>query len=73
MPPLAAVRLAFVPPLANDKGNDGIWLVVARVPDVGNVTLVVLVIVNVLVKAPDVVKLPPSVMVLAPLLTPVPP
>jgi len=47
--------------------------VVAKVPEVGNVTLVGAVIVKVDEKAPDVVKLPPSVIVLAPLFMPVPP
>ena len=46
---------------------------VARVPLIGNVTLVAAVIVKVEAKAPDVVKLPPRVKVLEPLLTPVPP
>ena len=51
----------------------GIWLVVAKVPEVGNVTAVAAVMVKVLAKAPDVVKLPPKVSVDRPLLTPVPP
>ena len=46
---------------------------VANVPVVGNVTLVVAVDVNVVAKAPLVVKLPPSVIVLPLLFTPVPP
>jgi hypothetical protein len=46
---------------------------VASVPVVGNVTPVGPVIVNVDANAPDVARLPPSVMVFAPLLTPVPP
>jgi hypothetical protein len=49
------------------------WLVVASVPDVGNVTLVNAVIVKVDAKAPLVVKFPPNVIVLVALLTPVPP
>jgi len=73
MPPFDAVKLALVPPLANDKGKEGIWDVVARVPEVGKVTDVVLVMVKVEAKAPEVVKLPPRVMVLDPLFTPVPP
>ncbi len=44
-----------------------------KVPDVGKVTLVEAVEVNVTGNAPDVVKLPPNVIVLAPLFTPVPP
>ena len=73
MPPFAAVKLAPVPPFAKDKGRDGIWLVVAKVPDVGNVTPVIPVIVNVDANAPTVARLPPSVRVDAPLLMPVPP
>src|SRR4029077_1254563 len=46
---------------------------VANVPEVGNVTDVVFVIVNVESNAPDVVKLPPRVIVLLVLATPVPP
>jgi nitric oxide synthase oxygenase domain/subunit len=47
--------------------------VVAKVPEVGKVTDVLPVIVKVDVKAPEVVKLPPKVIVEAPLFTPVPP
>jgi hypothetical protein len=47
--------------------------VVANVPLVGNVTLVVFVSVPVKVYAPLKVTLPPIVIVLEPLLTPVPP
>ena len=47
--------------------------VVAKVPDVGNVTVVIPVIVKVEANAPLVVNEPPSVMVDAPLFTPVPP
>jgi hypothetical protein len=46
---------------------------VARVPVVGRVKVVVAVAVRVVVNAPDVVKFPPSVIVLEPLFTPVPP
>ena len=46
---------------------------VASVPDVGNVTDVAPVIVKVLAKAPDVVRLPARVIVDEPLFTPVPP
>lgn len=46
---------------------------VAKVPVVGNVTLVVAVSVRVVPNAPDVVKLPPNVIVLPVLATPVPP
>jgi hypothetical protein len=46
---------------------------VAKVPVVGSVTLVPAVTVRVVANAPDVVKLPPRVIVEAPLLTPVPP
>ena len=44
-----------------------------NVPDVGNVTVVFAVAVNVVLNAPDVTKFPPRVTVLAPLFTPVPP
>lgn len=44
-----------------------------RVPEVGKVMLVVPVVVNVIGLAPEVVRLPPRVMVLLPLFTPVPP
>jgi hypothetical protein len=47
--------------------------VVARVPVVGRVTLVVAVAVRVVANAPDVVKLPPRVIVLPVFATPVPP
>ena len=46
---------------------------VASVPDVGKVTFVVPVMLKVEAKAPEVVRLPPSVMVLPVLATPVPP
>ena len=46
---------------------------VASVPAVGKVTFVVPVVVKVVLKAPTVVRLPPSVIVRDPLLTPVPP
>jgi hypothetical protein len=48
-------------------------VVVDRVPDVGNVTEVGPVIVNVDAKAPLVARFPASVKVEVPLLTPVPP
>ena len=51
----------------------GSWLVVASVPDVGKVTPVMPVMVNVLANAPRVDKLPASVSVEEPLLMPVPP
>ena len=47
--------------------------VTARVPDVGNVTLVLSVAVNCREYAPLVTKFPPNVIVLVPLFTPVPP
>ena len=53
--------------------NDSVPNNVASVPVVGNVTVVAPVIVNVLSNTPLVVKLPPSVMVLPLLFTPVPP
>ena len=46
---------------------------VAKVPVVGRVTVVAAVAVNVVAKAPEVVKFPPKVIVLVPLSTPVPP
>ena len=46
---------------------------VARVPVVGRVTVVFAVAVRVVLNAPEVVRLPPRVIVLVPLLTPVPP
>ena len=46
---------------------------VAKVPVVGKVTVVAAVVVNVVAKAPEVVKSPPNVMVLFPLSMPVPP
>ena len=46
---------------------------VANVPDTGKVTAVFAVVVNAVVKAPEVVKLPPNVIVFPVLLTPVPP
>ena len=42
-------------------------------PLMGRVRAVVAVVVKVVLNAPDVVKLPPNVMVFVPLLTPVPP
>jgi hypothetical protein len=44
-----------------------------NVPDVGRVTDVDAVAVSVVLNAPDVVRFPPNVIVLEPLLTPVPP
>jgi hypothetical protein len=73
MPPLLAVKEAPVPPFANVIGKTGIRAVVAKVPEVGNVTLVLPVNVPANVKAPDIAKLPPIVMVLVPLFMPVPP
>lgn len=46
---------------------------VARVPVVGRVIFVLAVAVSVVVNAPDVVRLPPRVIVLPELLAPVPP
>ena len=53
--------------------NDSIPAKVANVPVVGNVTLVLAVEVKVVVKAPDVVRFPPIVIVLSVFATPVPP
>jgi hypothetical protein len=46
---------------------------VANVPDAGKVTAVFAVVVNSVLKAPEVVKLPPKVIVFPVLSTPVPP
>lgn len=43
------------------------------VPDIGSVTLVLAVTVKVVVKAPEVVRFPPKVIVLPVFATPVPP
>jgi hypothetical protein len=61
----------IVPTLAKDERV--VTALFTNVPDVGRVTLVVPVTVNVVLNAPEVVKFPPSVIVLDPLLTPVPP
>ena len=63
--------LVIVPTVA--RLESAVTAVFTSVPLVGNVTLVVPVTVNVVANAPEVVKLPPRVMVLDPLLTPVPP
>ena len=59
------VRVLFV--------NVSVLARVARVPVVGSVTFVLAVEARVVANAPDVVRSPPKVMVLLPLLTPVPP
>jgi hypothetical protein len=73
---------AIVNPFAADVGVKPLTVLfvsastpanVARVPDAGNVTFVAAPTVNVVLNAPLVVRFPPSVIVLAPLLTPVPP
>jgi hypothetical protein len=51
----------------------GIWDVVAKVPDVGKVTVVMPVMVNVDAKAPEVARFPARVNVFVLLFTPVPP
>ena len=56
-----------------DKDDKVATPVLTSVPDVGRVTLVAPVVVNVKALAPEVVKFPPSVIVLAPLFIPVPP
>ena len=55
------------------KTDNGSVSAVKSVPEVGSVTFVRPVVVNVTLFAPDIVKLPPSVMVLNPLFIPVPP
>jgi hypothetical protein len=70
---LEAAKLAAVPPLVRLSGKLGIDAVVAKVPEVGKVTLVAPVIVKVLANAPLVAKFPAKVRVEEPLLTPVPP
>jgi hypothetical protein len=67
------VSVTFVSSVLVSAAPVGICEVVASVPDVGNVTPVTPVMVNVLANAPLVVNEPPKVIVLAPLLTPVPP
>ena len=67
------VSVTFVSSVLESTAPVGIWLVVARVPEVGNVTLVTPVMVKLDAKAPIVAKLPASVRVLDPLLMPVPP
>ena len=59
------VRVLFV--------NVSVLASVARVPVVGSVMFVLAVEARVVANAPDVVRSPPKVMVLLPLLTPVPP
>jgi hypothetical protein len=44
-----------------------------KLPDIGKITLVLAVAVRVVLNAPEVTKLPPNVIVLAPLFVPVPP
>jgi hypothetical protein len=56
-----------------DSDDSVVTAELTSVPEVGRVTLVAPVTVNVVLKAPLVVKFPPSVMVDAPLFTPVPP
>ena len=53
--------------------NDSIPAIVANVPVVGKMTEVLAVDVRVVVKAPEVVRFPPIVIVLPVLATPVPP
>ena len=71
------VPLVIVPMLA--RLESVVTAVLTNVPVVGNVTFVEPVVVNVRAFAPEVVNdeaveiLPPNVMVLEPLLTPVPP
>ena len=75
-PVLAA---ASVTPLITLFVSDSVPAIVAIVPDVGKVILVIPVLVSVVLKLPTVAKsaavkiFPPSVMVLFPLFTPVPP
>ena len=84
VPPLATGKLPVKPPFPKGKlestGLVNVLLVkfsepanVANVPVKGKVTFVVPVVVNVVAKAPEVVRLPPKVIVLPELLTPVPP
>lgn len=67
------VKVTFVSSAFVRAAPVGICDVVAKVPEVGKVTVVVLDMVKVLANAPLVVKLPPRVSVLEPLLMPVPP
>jgi hypothetical protein len=68
-----AVGLAGVNPVVPPLHDPTEPPTVAKVPDVGKVTFVSAVIVNVVAKAPDVVRLPPKVIVFPVLATPVPP
>ena len=69
-PVVAVFGVKPVVPALNDAT---VLPVVASVPDVGNVTAVLLVSVPAKVNAPLNVTLPPMVIVFVPLLTPVPP
>ena len=73
MPPKVIVTFVSFTSVNAEGVTLGICDVVAKVPLVGKVTFVAPVIVNVLANAPNVVKFPPRVKVLVPLLTPVPP
>ena len=77
--PLPAID-AHVPSPRRYVDADGVPVTAAtavtelkRLPETGKVTLVVAVDVRVVLNAPDVVRFPPNVIVLDPLLTPVPP
>ena len=65
--PRVEVAAGALPPIAQALPE------VRSVPDVGRVTVLVPVVVRVNGKAPEVVKLPPRVIVFVPLFTPVPP
>ena len=74
------VTVAHVPSPRRYVDADGVPVTAAtavtelkRLPETGKVTLVVAVDVRVVLNAPDVVRFPPNVIVLDPLLTPVPP
>ena len=71
MMPAFQVPEVIVPTV--DRLEREVTAVFTSVPEVGSVTLVFPVTVRVVVKAPEVVRLPPRVIVLAPLFTPVPP
>jgi hypothetical protein len=78
VPPYAApITVPFQVPVVtvpiDTKLLSVVTAVFTRVPVVGRVTEVLAVAVSVVVKAPEVVKFPPSVIVLPVLATPVPP
>lgn len=70
---VVAVAHVAVTPLLAAAVETEVTVPEPSVPEVGKVMLVGPVVVNVMLLAPEVVRLPPRVMVLLPLFTPVPP